>query len=341
MTTLYMQPWEGYLGTGVQTAGIGTSVAATKFQKITSASIKVIQPNITKVSAIQKSRANTSFTFGMKSVAGQISGPLIPDEMFMGHFWAFLLGGNNAVSGTGITGYTHTFSESVGDQLPTFGATIEKFMGGVDATMMSDYVGCFFNDMTLTVPETGPVELSTSILGRSETLGDTVATPTFVNKSPFERHHCVLSLGANLASVSAVEFTSLTISYANNLQLKTNGGSRFPVAAQWGVPEISLSFGFDLKASQTILNYVRDNTELAAKIVLTHPTLAGSSSGFHELTVNLPRVLFTGDLPDLSSPDAQAIPVTLNGMCIKEIGTHNYAIQVVATNSEIGTYAVN
>lgn len=343
MAKTYLNSYEGYFGSGVQTAAIGTKVAATSFQAITNSTLKQNRPGKAAIPVVRQSRNFIIVPEGRISVSGGVTGPLMPDEYFHGQMWADLMGGQNAVSGDDENAYTHTFDEARNQtdaDWSTYGRTNVIYFGGTDSTMLSHFVGCFLNTVQVSVPEDGAVELTAEYLGHSEETGGSEPTPTYYLGEPYQTHHVDLQIGADIDNTATVEFTSMNININNNIGLQHAANSQNPQGVNYGMLEATFDFTFPLKSSQTILDYFRNNTERAAKIIMTHDDQAGTTSGDYSLTFNFPRFTVLGDLPDLPNADSENIPVTISCQVLED-ATEGYAVQVVAVNSESGTYSVN
>jgi hypothetical protein len=338
--TNYIQGREGYHGAGQQTV-LTTGVAATEFARCYFNGMpKKVRPELAVLDVAQKIDGHTGYIKGRSHIEGSISGPLYPDELYHSMAWAALIGGSNAVSGTAGVGYTHTLSESSAQASKALlGMTLENFIGGADNTLLKDHIGCFLNKLTISGSAGAAIEYSAEWLGRSETLGGTLSSPTFSAHNPFEFSMLKIEYGASLAaSLTEVDTPTKFSWYRNNNITLHYGGSATLVAVSYGTPEIMLEFDFTLKNNADIYNLWNNDTEYAWKVTLTHTELAGTSSGYNSLIINLPRMRMEGDPPDLNGNADITMSVKLRALV--EQTAYNYASQVVVVNSTAGTYTV-
>ena len=335
------QGYRGLFGYGKQTS-LSTSVAATAFQTVyPSVSLQENRPNRSRYVGIRRDQNYQHATKGGIGVSGSIPGPLIPDEAFHGIILAALLGNNNSVSGSSTTGYTHVFSQpdpATTANYPAAGGTIELNPGSSGATLHRDFLGCFLNRYQISGKENGPVDVVTDWIGRSQTDGDTVANPTYSNVPAFEPYMATLSIGTSLASMSTVEITEFNIAISNGVKMLGSHATRYPIDRAFGYIDATLDFGMYFREDLTVYNYFKNETEMAVKLVLTHTTLAGSSSGYHTLQFEFPRVIFIGDPPNLNNTDE--IKHSVKMQALKGTGSDLFTVKITAINSQSGTYAV-
>lgn len=336
----FAQVYRSYVGFGVQASALTTSVAATAFQTISSCSVRENRAGRKWIKGIRKNQDMTIPVRGTLDVSGSISGPLVPDEAFGGIVLAMLFGNNNAVSGSAGAGYTHTFSQArVGTvaDYPAYGATIEALIGGADATLMRDFIGCFVKGYTLTLGKDGAIECQVEWVGIKETDGDTASTPTYSTKLPFEGWMGDLKLGAAIGSVASVEFQSATLKIDNGVKLVPGLNGRYSIGRTYGPIQASLEFEMDLREDLTVYNYWKNETERAARLLITHDQLAGGSSGVYSLQFDLPRVIFDGDVPNIEGEAEIKHKVTMKAGYDP---TTTKTISAVVVNSQSGVYAV-
>lgn len=276
---------------------------------------------------------------GKIHVEGTLTFDLIPDEA-EGINLAMVLGGANTVSGSSTTGYTHTFSASSAClDYPQSGITIQKFLGGCGSTMLVDNISCFANSFTLTIPEDGVVTYAVNYMGVKNEYGGAKATPSYSAKNPFEGWMAHVEVGSVIGSTTAIKITEATLSINNNLQMMTdhNASNQYPSGFVPGSRTVEMSITLKQEDSLTMYNYFKDDTENAVKLVLTHPSLAGSSSGVYSLTFNLPRVTWLGEEPKLDSVDVLTGSYNLTALWSEASG---YDIQAILVNSQSGVYTI-
>lgn len=334
----YAQASRGYVGFGTQASAQGTGVAATRFQTVTDVSLKENRPGASIYKGIRRQQDMNLALRGGIDLSGSIKGYLIPDEAFGGIVFAHLLGNNNTVSGSGP--YTHTFSQSrVGTaaDMPSYGSTIEVLLGSTDNTLLRDMVGCFLKKLTLSSDsQDAAVLVDTEWVGTKQVDGDTNSSPTYSTKSPFEGWMASIELGSAIGSTAAVEAKKFNFSVDNGVSVTKTLNGRYPIGRVYGDLAATLSFEQDLKESLTIYNYFKNETEIAAKLILTHDAIAGGSTPY-SLTVNLPRLRMLGDPPSLSG--SAEIPFTINLQALYDSVTSK-TLDIVVVNSQSGTYAV-
>lgn len=288
---------------------------------------------------IRLSQAPTFVQKGKMHVEGSLTYDYFVGEA-MGINLALLLGSNNTVAGTVSTGYTHTFNESsTCTDFPTSGITIQKFLGGCGSTMLVDNISCFANSFTLTVPEDGVVSYAVSYMGVKNEFGGTKATPSYSAVSPFEGWMAHVEVGTVIGSTSAIKIKECTLTINNNLQMlpDRNASNQYPSGFVPGVKTVEMSLSLSQEDSLTMYNYFKNDTENAVKLVLTHPTLAGTVSGAYSLTFNMPRVTWMGEEPKLDSADVITGSYSLQALKDSVTG---YQIQAVEVNATSGTYSV-
>lgn len=339
MAEFYIQGKQAYHGAGVQGAAIGTGVVASEFARCYFENLPAkVRPELAPLDVAEKLEGHSTYLKGRSHIDGPVKGPLYPDELYHSSAWAMAIDGSNSVSGSAGVGFTHTLAEtSDQDDKPAYGATLENFIGGNTNALLKDHVGCFLNSFAISGSQGGPVEYEAAWLGKSESLAGTLSTPSFTNCNPFEFAMLGLyygaSLGATLTSVDTP--TRFRWSRNNNITLHY-GASVTPIAASWGTPEIMLEFDFTLKNNATIYNIWNNDTEYAWVVILTHTELAGTSSGYYSIRVNMPRMRMEGDPPNLSGNAEQTMTVKLRALV--EQTNYNYAMRAIIVNSVSGAY---
>ena len=336
------QGYRGYAGFATQTADLVTGVAPAKFQTITKFGLKEERQNRDRIAGIRKNQGYNLATKGRISASGDISGPLIPDEAFQGYLLAQFMGNNNAVSGSGTVGYTHVFSQptiTTTANYPAYGSTINSNKGGTDTTLVSDFLGMFCNKLQYSFPEQGAqCDVTAGFVGTKETTGGTLASPTYSAIPPFESWMLTLSIGADLSSMSAVEIFDANVNLSNGAKMLPSTTSRYPAVRGFGLFDHTLDFSMFLRADLTVFNYWKNETEMAVKLVATHTTLAGGSSGYYTLQFEFPRVIFIGDVPNIEG--AEEIKHKVSMKALQGTGSYAYSCKITSINSESGTYAV-
>jgi hypothetical protein len=330
--------WQGYMGRGTQIE-IDTGVAADKYQQIYTSLIKKNRPNKAVKSSLRGTRGKTFVVKGRSNTGGACTGPLMPDEIFWGIGWADLLGNNNTVTGSAGAGYTHTYNEhSSPAHYPDYGATIETNKGSSNTSLMFDFIGSFLKVLTLEIPEDGEVTWSAEYTGVDEETGGTASTPSFHCGNPAESYMVDIQLGTTITSTSSFAWKSGNWSYDNGVSMIWEGNNQAPVARAYpAMANCTGSIVADLQESLTQYNYWKYDTDVAIKIIITHVELAGTSSGVYKLTINMPRVQFMGDPPELSGEEI--LQITYNYEALEHC-TLGYTVQVEVVNSESGTYSV-
>jgi hypothetical protein len=270
---------------------------------------------------------------------GTFTYDLIPDEA-EGINLAMTLGGDNSVTGSATTGYTHTFNAwSACLYYPQSGITVQKFLGGCGSTMLVDNISCFVNTYTLTIPEDGAVTYAIGYMGKTNEYGGAKATPTYSTKNVFEGWMAHVEIGSVIGSTTAIKIREASLTINNNLQMVTdhNASNQYPSGFFPNSRSVEMSVTLTQEDSLTMFNYFKDDTENAVKLVLTHPQLAGTSSGVYSLTFNMPKVTWLGEEPKLDSADVLTGNYNLQALWDETTG---YDIQAILVNSESGTYTV-
>jgi hypothetical protein len=337
----YNQAWKSYIGSGTQGAALGTKVAATKFQTFTSESLKTDRAGRKVEPGLKRLQAPSLAVQGSEQVSGSITGPLMPNEAMVGLWLAALFGNNNTVTGGATTGYTHVFNMpalATEANYPQYGQTIELCRASIDNTCLWQYIGMFAKSLTLNIKKDSVITYAIDWVGRSEETAGTLGTPTYgANLRPFEGSMADLKIATLIGSAASVEFTECNIKIDIGAKMIGNNNGKYPVGRVFEPPVVTLDFTYFLKESLTIYNYLSGNTEIAAKLILTHSQLAGSSSGVHSLEFWMPRLIVTGDTPNISSGAEVPHKVSLTALYDS---TESYYIKATSVNGESGTYAV-
>lgn len=337
----YNQAWKSYIGSGTQGAALGTKVAATKFQTFTSENLKTDRGGRKTEKGLKRLQAPSIALQGSEQVSGNVSGILMPNEAMVGLWLAAIFGNNNTVAGDAASGYTHTFNMptlATEANYPQYGQTIELCRGSIDNTCLYQYVGCFAKSITINVKKDSPITFSIDWVGRSEEVAGTLGTPTYgANLRPFEGWMADLKIATLIGSVASVEFMECNIKIDIGAKMIGNNNGKYPVGRVFEPPVVTVDFTYNMKESLTIYNYLTQNTEIAAKLIVTHNQLAGSSSGFHTLEFYFPRTIVTGDTPSVSGDAEVPHKVLLTALYDS---TESYYVKATSKNGESGTYAV-
>ncbi len=205
---------------------------------------------------------------------------------------------------------------------------------------MRDFLGCFLNKLTITVPEDDVVNVAAEWMGHSEILGDTKSTPTYTNVSPFESWMVELEIGDTIGATSPLKFTDLTFEYTKNVKMKYQklNSTRYPIDRTYTVPEVALSFNLNAEDNTTLQELFKNNTEKAVKIILKHDVLSGSNPGSeYEIVINLPRLTIMDAVDNLDTLEDINLPV--NMIALKD-DVEGHTVEITSKNSVSGTYSV-
>ena len=337
----YLKGNQGYVMVSDRQSAYGTKKIPTYTGTIQAGEdLQLVKPQKTvSTDRIRNSEAPSFISKGKIHVEGTLTYNLIPDEA-EGINLAMTLGGANTVTGSSTTGYTHTFNAwSACLDYPQSGITVQKFLGGCNSTMLVDNISCFVNSFTLTVPEDGIVTYACNYMGMKNEFGGAKATPAYSTKNPFEGWMAHVEIGSVIGSTTAIKIREATLTINNNLTLMTdrNASNQYPSGFVPNSRTVEMTIGLSQEDSLTMYNYFKDDTENAVKLVLTHPTLAGSSSGVYSLTFNLPRVTWMGEEPKLDSADILSGNYSLQAL---KDATTSYQVQAILVNSQSGAYNV-
>lgn len=338
----YLKGSKGYVMLSVKQDTFGTAKAPTITGTISAGEDLKIQKASKQVltDRIRNKVAPDYVQLGRTSVAGTLTYDFIPNEA-MALNLAMVLGSNNTVSGSATTGYTHTFNAwSACTGIPQSGVTIQKLVGGCTNVMLADYISMFANSLELTIPEDGIVTYAVNYMGVKNQYGvSTLATPSYSNVNPFEGWMAKVSVGATIGAVADVAMKECKLTINNNQQMITdhNASNQYPSGFAMGTRTVEMEITITQEDNLTFYNYFKDDTVNAVQLTLTHPTLAGSSSGVHSLTVKLPRVTWLGDEPTLDSADVITATYKLQALWDTTTG---YDIQAVLVDGVTGVLVV-
>jgi len=338
----FIEGHSGYAGFSLAQTDLNTKQTIDKYVSAQAGGdTKLVKPQKQVMrDTIRKNIAPTIVQKGRTHVEGTETLDFIPNEG-AGIALAMTLGNNNTVTGDAASGYTHTFNAATASsEFSANGVTFQRFLGGTAQTNVVDYKGMFANSLEFAIPEEGAVTFGLGMVGINAEYGaSTIATPTYSAKAPFEGWMGSVKIGADIDNVAAVSMKSCTLSIQNNVSLTTdhdqstqlNGGRTL------GTRSVTVSFEITQEDNLTFFDYFKDDTINAIQINLVHPELAGSSSGAHSLTINLPAVTWLGDEP---TPDSVEAVTGSYNMEVLFDETEGYDIKAVLVNSQTGTYAV-
>jgi hypothetical protein len=343
---MFIQGWQGFVGIGTQTVDLATKVAPSIFQDLSEPDVSLheVKPNKGLVPAVRGGitprKANVKR--GFKSVEGGFSAPIYPDDLFDGMIFGMLMGNNQTTSGDATDGFTHQFDEpAVELDHPQFGSTIQVLVGGTTNAKLREFLGCFLNKLTITVPEDDVITLAGEFFGRSEDLQGTLASPSFTPVSPFEAWMAKLEIGDDLGSLVPVQFTDLTFEFTKNVSMITQklNCTRFPVGRVLsGPPEVLLNFNVKAEDNITLQNIFKNDEVKAVRLRLKHDVLAGSGAGSeYEIIIDLPRTTSLVVPDNLNNIGEIDLPVSLAAF---DDGTIGYTSRITVKNSVTGAYAV-
>jgi hypothetical protein len=258
-------------------------------------------------------RVNHGWAAGNTSIEGPISIELVAQSV--GELLELCFGGL-ATAGAGP--YTHTLTPGnlatgtfqIGR--PDSGGTVRPF----------DYIGTMVNSWALSFDATGDgsmIGFQVDLLGREETTGETLATPSYPTVTRFTSVQASLTIAGSAYCVD-----SGTVTGNNNLDMTHKA-----CAADAGKPTIRESgqreYGGTLVADfQDLTAYNRFVNGTEAALVVT---ISAGDSASLVITMN---VRFDGDTPNVSGPEVlkQSLPFICTGT------TDALAITAVLTNSD-------
>lgn len=345
----FIQGWEGQVGFGVESV-FGTPVAPTIFQDIGqgSAEIKTNKPNKELVTGIRgtKKPVKVSRAVGKTDTSGTISGAMYPDDAFNGLIFAAVQGNNNTAVAIGgdaaANGVLHTFSEWAAITDRPQGLTIQAKIGGDGDTKTKDFASNFCNGLTIEVPDSGLINVSSDWVGHSEgTPGAaTAATPTYSTDHPFEHYCASLLIGNDSGSLVEIPFESLTFNHVVNVEMVNENFScsRYPTGRRFGVPDISMEIVLkSTEDNSQYLHYFNDDTQYV-RLVLKNDALAGTAPGSeYEVNINLPVCEYFGETEGLTGPEQITQPIQLQARFSQ---ADNFTVEYTSKNSVIATYSV-
>jgi hypothetical protein len=348
MAGIFIQGWQGQVGFGVETV-FGTPVAPTIFQDVGqgSAELKTNKPNKELVTGIRGTAkpVKVSRATGKSDTSGAISGAIYPDDFFNAHVFAAVLGNNNAVVAVGgdgpANGYLHTFSDPAAEADYPDGLTIQEKVGGFGDSKTKDFASNYCNGITIEVPDSGLINMSTDWVGHSEGIPGTgtAAAATFSTDNPFEHYHAKLEIGNDSGSLVDVPFESLTFSHVVNVEMVNENFNctKFPTGKRFGVPDISMEIVLKSIEDNTQYNHFFNDDTQYVRLTLKHDALAGTApASEYEMTVNLPVSEFFGETEGLTGPEQITQPIQVQA---RFSTADDFTVQYTSKNSVSAVYA--
>lgn len=339
--TRYVEGREGFIGVGKQTALL-TAVPSTHFMTVRpSVDYKLQEPDYNYISdGIRKNRGQQISVRGRRQAGGSIPAIMIPNELTSGIGFAYLLGNNNAVTGSAGVGFLHTFDEPTElAPYPENGFTLEKFLGGPDATLNHKFVGNFMTGAVFTFPESGECTVDYTGIGIKQELSGTLGSPTYGEDQAYEGWMVNVELGADIDNTAAIDFISGSLNIQNGVELVPDrqSATQYFSGRTLGDLMVDFDFRFSLKNDLTMYNYWLNKTRAAMKIKLTHTLLAGTDSGVHSTEFWLYEVEFKSGPPELNSANRLTMDCSVHAY---RNATAGKTITIKSKNSESGVYAV-
>lgn len=339
--TKFSQGWKGQLGVGAQLSALATKAAPTIFQDLGGSPDVSFKEEHTGKSLLPGIRGGlpsrmVAVKRGILTVTGGFGAPIYPDDLMHGLIWALIFGNNQTVSGDTVTGFVHTFNEPLVEaDLPQFGATVQINIGQDGNVKLRDFIGCFLNKVTLTIPEDDVITLATEWVGQQEELAGTLATPSYSTLNPFEGWMARLEIGPVGGALTPIEYTDLTwertvgVTMVNQKLNKT----RVPVGRTYGTAETKMSFNLKAKDDTSIQELFKTDVDQQAKLTIGHTEDAGSGpSSEYAMVFTLDKVAIMDAVDNLDNIQDINQPIVLEAY-----GANSNALML---NSVAGTYAV-
>ena len=252
-----------------------------------------LERNIVTTDAIRGATARSIWREGAEKVGGDLSVEVQPAGMYT--LFKHALGRAWTAGPSGSSHYHHKIYPS--GTLPE-GLRLEIGRTGVSGGNFL-YKGCKVNQLTLNCSVGEPLTATFSFLGKDETATQTNPTTatsiSTLNPLTFDE-------GAITVDGVSQEVAGFSITVNNNL-IEDKGalGSRYRVAIpRSGFRDVtgSLNLEFD---NLTLYNKYTAGTESALKLLFTSDDLIGSQA--YTLSVDCPRIVFTGTTPNVGGPE--------------------------------------
>lgn len=344
----FNQGWQGQVGFGVESV-FGTAVAPTVFQDVGqgSSEIKTLKESKELITGIRGTAkpVKVARSTGKISTAGSIAGALYPDDFFGGNVFAAVMGNNNTAVAVGgdapSNGVLHTFSEPTSAADYPAGLTIQTKVGGFGDSKTKDFASNFCNGITIEIPDSGLVNVSTDWVGHSEGAPGTgtAAAATFTTENPFEHRHAKLEIGDTSGTLIDVPFESLTFSHVVNVEMVNENFNctKYPTGRRFGVPDINMEIVLkSIEDNTQYLHFFNDDTQYV-RLTLKHDALSGTAPGSeYEVIIDLPICEYFGETEGLTGAEQLTQPLQLQA---RFSTADNFTVQYQVKNSVTSVYA--
>lgn len=339
--TKFSQGWKGQLGVGSQLSALATKAAPTIFQDLGGSpdvSLKEEHPGKALLPGVRGGLPTRMVAVkrGVLIVTGGFGAPVYPDDLMNGLIWAFIFGNEQTVSGDTLIGFTHIFREPLSEAgFPQFGATVQVNVGQDGNVKLRDFIGCFLNKVTMTVPEDDVISLATEWVGQQEELAGTLATPSYSAINPFEGWMAKLRIGPVGGALVDIEYTDLTLERTVGVTMphqKINC-TRLPVGRSYGTAETTLSFNLKAKDDTSIQELFKTDVDQQAELEIIHTEDAGTNpSTPYTMRFLAEKVAIMDAVDNLDNIQDISQPIVLQA--------YGENTRMVILNSVAGTYAV-
>lgn len=283
------------LGFAEETLWASGTVTINKFIPFVTEGLQ-LSKNVVMTESIRGSSAHSVHQEGANKVAGDIQVEVQPVGMWTIFKHSLGRGFTAGPSGSGY--YHHRILPS--GALPE-GLRVEV---GRDVGGTFTYKGCKVNSLELSCSVGEPLKATFGLLGHSETASTgaptTPSATAISSTSPYNFDQATVYIDG---LSNSVEVSGFTLSVNNNLaEDKGRLGSKYRAAIpRNGFREVTgtLNVEFD-----NLYNYNRfiNQTEHAMHIRFVSDQLAAGATA-HQLDIILPRVVFTGETPNVGGPD--------------------------------------
>lgn len=337
----FSQGWKGQLGVGAQLAALATKAVPTIFQDLGGSPDVSLKEEHTGKALLPGIRGGlpsrmVAVKRGVLTVTGGFGAPIYPDDLMNGLIWALIFGNNQTIAGDALLGFTHGFNEPILEaHLPAFGATVQVNVGQDGNVKLRDFIGCFLNKVTMTVPEDDVITLATEWVGREEQLAGTLATPSYTAINPFEGWMAKLKIGPVGGALTDIEYTDLTLERTVNVVMMNQkvNCTRFPVGRTYGTAETILSFNLKAKDDTSIQELFKTDVDQQAELTIIHTEDAGTNpSTPYTMKFVMEKVAIMDAVENLDNIQDISQPIVLQA--------YGENTRMVVINSVAGTYAV-
>lgn len=296
--------------TGKETT-YGTSVTATKQDKISSESFKPVYNKVDEGLATGGRGAGLKATMGI-GVEGGFSTLMRPD---MAYWLKYALGVEDVDAGT--EGYVHTFTaieSSESAHLPSFTAYVDRKVGKFK------YTGCKVNSLTLSAAAGDYLKLDANINGKKEETAVSLAslTPSALRAFKFAQgkvYKGTYNSTDGFEGTELADITSVNLEINNNLdaQVQTTATGDYYKEAEVGTREITMSaemiYTADAETVRSAL-YKSDDT-CAVKLEFISNEMITSEEPYR-LTIILPCVQCSDATANMGGLDTLKMSATFN-----------------------------